>query len=70
MRLPESKIEEAILHPVEEIREKALHYFSDANCEDESIIPLVIQAVEKYGREMGFRILRAAERLPQPNPCR
>ncbi len=65
MHTPESKIKEAILHPVHEIREKALHYFSDANCDDETIMPLVIQAVEKYGREMGFRILRDAERLPQ-----
>ncbi len=65
MRLSESKIKEAIIHPEEEIREKALHYFTDANCEDESIMPLVIQAVEKYGREMGFRLLRDAERLTQ-----
>ena len=65
MRLPESKIKEAILHPEEEIREKALHYFSDAPCEDVSIMPLVIEAVEKYGREMGFRLLRDAEHLPQ-----
>jgi len=65
MRTPESKIKQAILHPVEEIREKALHYFSDAHCEDETIMPRLIQSVAKYGREMGFRILRAAERLPQ-----
>ena len=65
MHTPESKIKEAILHPEEEIREKALHYFSDAHCEDESIMPLVIQAVEKYGREIAFRLLRDAERLPQ-----
>ena len=65
MRTPESKIKEAILHPEEEIREKALHYFSHANCEDESIMPLVIQAVEKYGREIAFHILRDAEWLPQ-----
>jgi hypothetical protein len=63
MRIRE--IKEAILHPEEEIREKAFHYFSDAPCQDESIMPLVIEAVEKYGREMGFRLLRDAERLPQ-----
>ena len=28
-------------------------------------MPLVIEAVEKYGRESAFRILRDAERLPQ-----
>jgi hypothetical protein len=50
---------------VHEIREKALHYFSDARCQDESIMPLVIQAVEKYGRRIAFHILRDAEWLPQ-----
>jgi hypothetical protein len=65
MHTPESRIKAAILHPVEEIREKALHYFSQTICADESIMPLVIQAVEKYGRETAFRILRDAERLPQ-----
>ena len=65
VRLSESKIKEAILHPEEEIREKALHYFSDAHCEDESVMLLVIKAIEKYGREAGFHILRDAEWLPQ-----
>ena len=64
-RTPESKIKQAILHPVEEIRETAISYFSKARCDDESIMPLVIQAVEKYGRETGFRILCDAEPLPQ-----
>ena len=44
MRTLESKIKETIPHPVEKMREKTLHYFSDANCEDESIMPLVIRA--------------------------
>lgn len=65
MRTPESKIKEAILHPFEHIREKALCYFAEANCADESIMPLVIQAVTKYKRKRNFRLLRAAERLPQ-----
>jgi len=65
MRTPESKIKEAILHPEEEIRLCAVEYFSNAHCEDETIMPLVIQSVEKHGRETAFEILRAAERLPQ-----
>ena len=68
MRTPESKIKAAILHPEEEIRLCAVEYFSDAPCEDETIMPLVIQAVEKYGRETGFRILRDAERLRRRRP--
>ncbi len=65
MRTPDSLIKAAILHPEQEIRDEALLYFSAAYCEDDSIMPLVIQAVEKYEREMGFRLLRDAERLPQ-----
>ena len=65
MRTPESKIKEAILHPEEEIRLHAVCYFSEARCEDESIMPFVIQAVEKYGREATFDIVDAMHDLPQ-----
>ena len=65
MRLPESKIKAAILHPEEEVRLTALAYFADSFTIDESLMPLVIESVEKYGRESAFRILRDAERLPQ-----
>jgi len=65
MRLPESKIKEAILHPEEEVRLSALTYFAASFTTDESVMPLVIEAIEKYGRDSAFRILRAAERLPQ-----
>ena len=65
MRLPESKIKTAILHPEEAVRLTALAYFADSFTTDESVMPLVIEAVEKYGRESAFRILRDAERLLQ-----
>lgn len=65
MRLPESKIKTAILHPEEAVRLTALAYFADSFTADESLIPLVIEAIEKYGRESAFSILRDAERLPQ-----
>ncbi len=65
MRLPESKIKEAILHPEEEVRLTAVSYFADAYSQDESVMPLVIQAVETYGTNTAFRILRDAQRLPQ-----
>jgi hypothetical protein len=65
MRTPESKIKQAILHPVDEIRETALRYFSDARLEDHTIMPLVIEAVERYGRDTAYNFLRDAERLPQ-----
>ena len=46
MRTPEAQIKQAILHPEEEMREQALHYFSDARSQDDTVMPLVIQAVE------------------------
>jgi hypothetical protein len=65
MRLPESKIKAAILHPEEAVRLTALAYFADSFTTDESIMPLVIKSIEKYGRESAPAILRDAERLPQ-----
>ncbi|HUG67183.1 MAG TPA: hypothetical protein VMM76_05505, partial [Pirellulaceae bacterium] len=65
MRLPESKIKAAIQHPEEEVRLTALRYFADSPNDDDSVMPLVIQAVETYGVDRSFRILRDAERLPQ-----
>ena len=65
MRYPESEIKEAIRHAEEEVRLTALGYFVDSFIDDESIMPLVIEVVEKYGRKSAFRVLRDAERLPQ-----
>lgn len=64
-RTSELTIRQAILFPVEEIRTTALDYFARSHCEDETLMPLVIQAVEQYGRDKAFNILRDAEDLPQ-----
>ncbi len=65
MRLPESNIMAAILHREEEVRLAALSYFSGSLSQDEAVMPIVIQAVERYGRREAFRILRSAESLAQ-----
>ena len=65
MRTPESKIKEAILHSEEEIRQVATGYFTRLPVEDDGIMPVVIEAVEKYGRDSTFQVLRAADSLPQ-----
>jgi len=65
MRIPESKIKEALLHEEEEIRLRATVYFAVPGQTDESILPLIIQAIEKYGRDTSFSLLRQAEELPQ-----
>ena len=58
MRTSEATIRAAILHPVHEIRTKALNYFSHRLADDTTRMPLVTQAVEKYGWERAFTILR------------
>ncbi len=57
MRLSEDKIKHAILHPQLEIRQRAVRYFSECYSEDESVVPLVIQAVERYGREDAYHLV-------------
>src|SRR6267154_1533845 len=66
VRLPESKIKEAILHPEIEIRSRATSYFAKSFSSDLSIMPLVIKAVETYGRENdAYRLIGASRDLPQ-----
>lgn len=65
MRLPEAKIKDAILHRDDEVRIVAVDYFADTRSPDTSVMPLVIQAVEKHGRNSSFLIMRQAERLAQ-----
>ena len=64
MTLVESQIKKAILHPEEVVREFAVLHFAHIHSADTEIVPLVIQATEKYGRENAFGILRAADNLP------
>lgn len=65
MRTSESTIRQRILFPESAIRATALAYFSWSHCQDETLMPLVIQAIEQYGRDTGFDLLWEAERLPQ-----
>ena len=65
MRLPEARIKPAILHPESEVRLTAVDYFAGSQSCDPEVMPLVIQAVEEYGRDSSFRLLRYAEHLVQ-----
>ena len=66
MRYPEDKIKEAILHPDLEIRDRATSYFAKSFSSDPSIMPLVIKAVETYGRQNdAYRLIGASRDLPQ-----
>lgn len=66
MRFPEAKIKEAILHPDVEIRDRAATYFSKSFSTDASVMPLVIKAVETYGRDNEtYKLIGAARELAQ-----
>jgi hypothetical protein len=49
MRFPEDKIKEAILHPVNAIRLRAVSCFDYSFSLDPTLIPLVIKAIETCG---------------------
>jgi hypothetical protein len=51
MRLSEEKIKQAILNPDPDVREMAVGYFAGSFSSEPTIMPLVIQAVEKFGYE-------------------
>lgn len=66
MRYPQAKIKEAILHPDIEIRDRATSYFAKSFTSDLSIMPLVIKAVETYGRPTdAYRQIGLSSDLPQ-----
>jgi hypothetical protein len=65
VRLPQAKIREALLHPEELIREEALLYFGPCRSPDTEVMPLVIKAIETYGRDKAFRYLHYLLRLAQ-----
>ena len=68
MRYPEDKIKEAILHPDLDIRDRAVSYFAKSYPTDTSLMPLVIKAVETYGRQNdAYRLIGASRELPQTN---
>jgi hypothetical protein len=65
MRLPEDKVKQAILHPDPELRDRAIGYFAKSYSPDLSIMPVVIQAVETYGRHNAYRLVGLARNLQQ-----
>lgn len=66
MRYPEDKIKEAILHPDIEIRDRATCYFAKSYSPDPTIMPLVIKAVESYGRQNdSYRLFGLSRDLQQ-----
>ena len=65
MRYPEDKIKEAILHPDLDVRDTAIRYFYSSTNPDHALMPLAIQAIEKYGRIKAFSFTHYLNHLPQ-----
>ncbi len=65
MRYPEDKIKEAILHPDFDVRDTAIRYFYSLTSPDHSLMPLAIQAIERYGRTRAFSFTHYLNLLPQ-----
>ncbi len=65
MRLSETKIKESILDPDLEIRQRAIRFFSKSYSTDRSIMPLVIKAVETFGRQDAYHLIGLSRDLPQ-----
>jgi hypothetical protein len=58
-------IRSAILHPVQQMRCASLTYFTESYTADATLMPLVIEAVEKYELSENRWLLRLAAGLPQ-----
>jgi uncharacterized protein YchJ len=65
VRLPEAKIKEAILHPDLDVRDTAIRYFYSSTAPDQALMPLAIEAIEKYGRTKAFSFTHYLNVLPQ-----
>lgn len=53
--LTPEQVKTKLLHPAVEVRSAALQYFADAFSTDTTVLPVVIEALEKYGRDKAFQ---------------
>jgi hypothetical protein len=66
MRLSEEKIKDGIVHPAgPHVRTAAADYFAESFSPDPTVMPRVIEAVERYGRERVFGHVFDLEQLAQ-----
>jgi len=64
MRLHEEIIKQAILHPEKDVRSEAILYFSRSYTDDDSVLPLAVEAVEQYGWDEAFSVASCMTGLP------
>jgi len=65
VRFPEAKIKKAILSPNKHQRAVAMDYFANSFSADPSVMPVVIQAVETYGKENTRYLIRLSKTIAQ-----
>ena len=53
-----------LLHEDEPVRNVVVEYFADSWCRDEDIVPMIIQACDRFGEEENIRGLNACRRFP------
>jgi hypothetical protein len=64
-RLPDWRIRNGILHHYQGTRQEALGYFADSLTEDHAVMPVAIQAIEKWGWEEAFEFSHVMTGLTQ-----
>jgi hypothetical protein len=64
-RLSDEAIKQGILHPDVDVRGAALRYFADALGADRSVMPVVVEALDRYGRTGAFRLTFPVAQLAQ-----
>ena len=65
VRLSEDRIKEAILDTDLEIRQRAIRFFAKSFSLDTSVMPLVIEAVETFGKKDAYHLIGPSRDLPQ-----
>lgn len=65
MRWSEEQIKQAILHPEQAVRQLAVNYFCNSFSRDKAVLPLIIEALEKYGHAESPYLLCDARNIPQ-----
>jgi hypothetical protein len=64
-RLTDDKIKAGILHADVDVRFAVLHYFADCYSPDPTVMPVAIEAIERFGRTKVFRFIHPIAYLAQ-----
>jgi hypothetical protein len=67
-RLTDDQIKAGIFHADVDVRFAALHYFADCYSPDPTVMPVAIEAIERFGRTKAFRFIHPIAYLAQTEP--